>query len=122
MPTLKKGDTATTFVFGTNGYVDKLSARNIVLHEVDPSAPTLQVDLVHYSKRKRGDLEDSDFARLQQDCNEISKLAIRDATVAKKIQDYADVVVVEVDIGSGTPLQLLVKTQTSDHREVAFEF
>ncbi|MCX7173751.1 MAG: hypothetical protein NT159_07475 [Proteobacteria bacterium] len=122
MPILKIGDTATTFVFGANAYIDKLSARNIHLNQADPSAPVLQVDLAHYSRRKRGNLEDSDFEHLQRDCNQISKLAIRDATVAKKIRDFATVVAIEVDIGSGSPIQLSVKTQTADHREVAFEF
>ncbi len=122
MPTLKINDMATTFVFGADAYIDKLFARNIHLDDCDPSAPKLQVNLAHYSIRKRGNLEDSDFEDLQQNSNQISKLTIRDETVAKKIQNFANVVIVEVDIGSGTPIQLPVKNQLVTQREVMFEF
>lgn len=122
MPTLKINDMATTFVFGAGAYIDKLFARNIHPDDCDPSAPKLQVNLAHYTIRKRENLEDSNFDHLQQNSNQISKLTIRDETVAKKIQNFANAVIVEVDIGSGTPIQLPVKSKMVNHIEVTFEF
>jgi hypothetical protein len=61
MPTLKKLNSATTVLFVDTSYIEKLVARGISLDESTPSAPVLKVDLSHYSKQKRGNLEDSDF-------------------------------------------------------------
>ncbi|USY26434.1 hypothetical protein NIZ92_05125 [Alcaligenes sp. 1735tsa3] len=122
MPTLKLGDVATTFVFGKDTYVDKLLGRNTVIDETNPSAIRLQINFAHYANRTRNSLEDSDFARLKNEIQQVSKLSIRDQTVAKKIAAFPNVAVVEIDIGDETPSSFSVTKQTADHREVAFEF
>lgn len=122
MPTLKIGDVATTFVFGVDAYVDKLFGRNTTIDESNPSAIRLQINLKHYANRSRNSLEDSDFDRLKGEIQQLSKLSIRDATVAKEIANFQDVAIVEIDIGNGAPLSFAVTQQTTDHREVAFEF
>lgn len=122
MPTLKKSDSPTTFVFTDGSYIDKLFARNIYVDETNPSAQILQINLAHYSNRKRGNLEDSDFELLQKYVTKITKLAIRDATVAKNIQPFSALVAVEIDIGASSTIRYSVKKLVVDHHAVSFEF
>ncbi len=122
MPTIKIGDSSTTIVFGDGNYVDKLVARDIVLNESTNAAPVLQVDFAHYAKRKRGNLEDSDFEVLQRDNDSIAKLTLRDPTIAKKVQSYANIGSVEISIGENTPTKYSVKSQQVDNYEVVLEF
>jgi hypothetical protein len=122
MPKLKLGDVATTFVFSGDDYIDKLTGRRTFLDESDPIAIKLKIDLSHHSKNRRNNLEYSDFDRLRKEIQHLSKLSIRDATVAKEIVNFSSVSVLEVDIGDLAPVQFSVKKQTADHREVAFEF
>jgi hypothetical protein len=83
---IKKGDSSFNVVFkGEEAYTNKLYARNISLQESDVGA-TLQVEFKHYSKRKRKNLEDSDFDRLLKQKDQISHFVIRDATVLKGIE------------------------------------
>lgn len=123
MPILKSSSAHTTFVFVSTSYVEKLCCRNVFLDNTNPSSITLRIDLSHYSKRKSKNLEDSDFLILQSNCNSISKLDIRDSTIAKMLASYSAISNIEINIGVAAPLlQLSVKSQNSIRNEVSFYF
>ena len=63
MGTIKKGDSSINVVFKDGRYTNKLWARNITIDPA-PNGDVLSIDYSHYSKRKRGNLEDSDFKDL----------------------------------------------------------
>ena len=84
---IKRGDFSFNVVFkGADAYTNKLYARNAYLISAQ-SGDTLQVDFSHYSKKKRNNLEDTDYERLVNQQGEISHFLIGDDTVKKAIED-----------------------------------
>lgn len=84
---IKQGKFSFNVVFkGTDAYTNKLFACNAKLVN-DPARDTLQVDFSHYSKKKRNNLEDTDYARLVKQQEEISHFLIDDETVKKAFED-----------------------------------
>jgi len=85
MRTIKKGNSSINVAFsGKSGlppYTNKLFARNIKVEMEN----ILLIDYSHYSKRKRNNLEDSDYQLLCKLHSEISKIHIADDTVKKLI-------------------------------------
>ena len=122
MPTLKKSDSATTVLFDNDQFIDKLFARNVAVDESSPSGTVLTVEFKHYSIKQRENLEDSDFTVLQSNRSKISKLTLRDASVAKEIEKYQNISSVIIDIDGMPVTTISVKVQTADHREVVLEF
>ena len=82
---VKKGDSSFNVVFKDNNYTNKLWARNITLTQREDGV-VMNVDFSHYSKRKRGNLEDSDFDSLQKQKDNISHFIIGDGTVSAAVE------------------------------------
>lgn len=93
---VKKGNSSFNVAFKDRAYTNKLRARNIAL-DAGQHGDILYVDFSHYSKRKRNNLEDSDYERLVKQQGEISHFVIADNTVAKAVGN-ANVVEVKVQL------------------------
>jgi CRISPR/Cas system CMR subunit Cmr4 (Cas7 group RAMP superfamily) len=94
MVTIKKGNSSINVVFkGNQQYTNKLSARNIMLN-----GGTVEIDYSHYEKKKRGNLEDTDFEKLQKSSNQISHIIVADETVKNKLKNETiTTVVIKID-------------------------
>ena len=105
---VKKGDSSFNVVFNNSTYTNKLFARNINLTQNQAGA-LLTVDFTHYSKRKRNNLEDTDFDLLLKQQNMISHFLVTDKTVRKHIADVG-IVKVELKLDEETLVAVSVST------------
>lgn len=107
---VKKGDSSFNVVFKDKAYTNKLCAQNITLAK-GQNGDVLTVDFAHYFKRKRNNLEDSDYERLVKQQGEISHFVIADDTVAKAVGEAK---VVEVKVQLSDTSQVSVRVASFD--------
>ena len=79
--TLKKNESKIDIYLDIH-YLNKLYAKNIKLDK-----DTLELDFIHYSKRKRKNLSDSDFTILEKRPKDINTIQILDSTIVKKLNN-----------------------------------
>ena len=121
--TLKSSDTRIIILFTDGTFIDKLATRNIKVAE-DPNSlrPMLYIDLSHYSKIKRNNLEGTDFEKLVRQIDDVKAIILRDQTVAKEIVKFNVITEIDLNIGDDVSHIYSAPNQKVDRHEARFEF
>ena len=96
---IKKGDVSFNLAFKNGEYTNKLFGRSLSLNQAG-GANQLEVDFSHYAKRKRNNLEDSDFQKLLSMQGQVSHAITTDDTVRKSLHDQV-VTEIKLLLGEG---------------------